>query len=54
VPLEAQLESVVGQALKPHSLSGARCVENINSSLLEDAGAKTVLDVCPATVFEHD
>jgi hypothetical protein len=45
---------VVDQALKPHSLSGARCIEDVNSSLLEDAGAKTILDVCPAAVFEHD
>jgi hypothetical protein len=54
VPLtrELQLDAVVGEALTPEALSGARLDQEVDDSLLDHACTNTRFDVLAAPVLE--
>jgi len=54
VAMEAQLDSIVNQALTLHPLAHAHFHEQVNRALLQHAGADSFLNVLPAAVLDHD
>jgi len=52
--VEAQLDALMYEALAVEPIGEAELGEQVNRSLLEDAGADSLLDVLAAAVLEDD
>ena len=51
---EAQLDPIVDQALGLHALAHAHLRKQVDRSLLQHAGADTLLDILTTAIFDYD